>query len=443
MNNKIQISKRQLEVHRWEKENTGTDNPVPSWVAAARNDVKTAKSNVSKNLRLQKELEVREADLVEESGQLRETTRKQIRLEERRSLLEKQFEMCDLELEKMQLQQGLKSHTSQLVDRDLRIRKLSQRLDSCNDVIKQQRNLLDEHGIETAGLEEQGANILDEADERDASSSYRRDRVGDATPRNGGMLPRIGSRQAGGNQHSGGRQGGARSRQRSREGLLGQLGRLNSARASAHSRDPGSGSRAGSRAGPPVLVTVSPRRGRGESGSIGHPSPGGRGGGGGHGPGSTDSGDNRHGGGYGQNARSEPARTNPYSGRRGNNVARRAPSDAPSVRSNELDYNTMQHNTPYGGRRNGGNNANRSPQRNATGGRSGRGSAQRAGRLGNHDDYGGGGGGGGGGNRGPVRGRRSANSNYTDGSHGGQGGGRRGGGPSRYQRGEQGGWNDR
>ena len=49
--------------------------------------------------------------------------------------------MCDLELEKMQLQQGLKSHTSQLVDRDLRIRKLSQRLDSCNDVIKQQRHL--------------------------------------------------------------------------------------------------------------------------------------------------------------------------------------------------------------------------------------------------------------------------------------------------------------
>ena len=35
LNNKIQISKRQLEVHRWEKENVGTDNPVPSWVAAA------------------------------------------------------------------------------------------------------------------------------------------------------------------------------------------------------------------------------------------------------------------------------------------------------------------------------------------------------------------------------------------------------------------------
>ena len=85
---KIQVSKKQLEVHRWEKDNRGTDKPVPSWVASARSDIKTARQNVSKNTYLQRELEMKERDLREECDMLRDQVRRVALNEERRMLLD-------------------------------------------------------------------------------------------------------------------------------------------------------------------------------------------------------------------------------------------------------------------------------------------------------------------------------------------------------------------
>jgi kinesin family protein 18/19 len=325
LNNKIQISKRQLEVHRWEKENAGSDKAVPSWVAAARNDVKTAKSNVAKNNRLQRELEIREQDLLEEGTGLREESRRVIQNDERRSLLEKQFEMSNVEIEKMQLQQGLKSHTGQLVERDLRIRKLTQRVEASNDIIKRQKQLLEEHGIQDDTLTEPRPFSAEESARE--SSGYARKRE-DHTPRADGQhLPRLGSNAK---ENHGPGPTRTRSRQRSREGLLGQVSRLNSSRAGGSNRkDSRAGGSRNEGRGPPVLVTVSPRRSHGSSESRGfHPSP----------AGSSfsrepDSARAFH------RSPAAPSRENGERRRfQPGSKAPRAPSAAPSVRSNEVDY---------------------------------------------------------------------------------------------------------
>jgi predicted RNase H-like nuclease (RuvC/YqgF family) len=148
----LQVSKKQLEVHRWEKDNVNSDKAVPSWVAGARNDIKTAKMNVQKNTRLIRELETRESDLVDECSMLREQVRRVPLKEERRMLLEQDFEVKELEIEKMQMRQLAKTHANQLQDRDLRVRKLVQQIEASNDVIRRQQNVLEENDIRSDEL---------------------------------------------------------------------------------------------------------------------------------------------------------------------------------------------------------------------------------------------------------------------------------------------------
>ena len=150
LNNKIQVSKKQLEVHRWEKDNMQSDKPVPAWVAAARNDIKTARQNVAKNTRLQRELNLKEGDLQEECDMLKDQIQRVGLSEERRMLLDTDFQLKELELEKMTMRQLAKTHSNQLQDRDLRVRKLVQQVEGANDVIRRQKNALEEHNIHLA-----------------------------------------------------------------------------------------------------------------------------------------------------------------------------------------------------------------------------------------------------------------------------------------------------
>jgi hypothetical protein len=325
LSNKIQISKKQLEVHRWEKENATTDKAVPSWVAAARNDIKTAKANVTKNTRLQRELVSRERDLVEECEMLREQVRRVPLIEERRMLLEQDFAVKELEIEKMQMQQLAKTHANQLQDRDLRVRKLVQQVEASNDLIRRQKNVLEEHDIRTDDLGEVPFSPPGVDGARGGDPMRRSThRHGTASDRGGhSRFPEI---RTSGTNHGSHR---TRSRQRSREGLLGQMSRLTASRERAASRD--RGGRASSRdrggswdtggeKGPPVLVTVTPRRERERERQI----------------------ESRVG--HGHYSSKDPSPDRMHHHHRLGHGSSRPSSIDPSVRSNELEYGQ------YGGR---------------------------------------------------------------------------------------------
>eukprot|EP01045_Picozoa_sp_COSAG04_P051476 COSAG04_NODE_21430_length_374_cov_0.516364_1_plen_124_part_11 len=98
----------------------------------------------------QRELELKERDLQEECDMLKDQVRRVGLSEERRMLLETEFEVKELELEKMQMRQLAKTHANQLQDRDLRVRKLVQQVEGANDVIRRQKNVLEEHDIHLA-----------------------------------------------------------------------------------------------------------------------------------------------------------------------------------------------------------------------------------------------------------------------------------------------------
>ena len=279
LNNKIQVSKKQLEVHRWEKDNMQSDKPVPAWVAAARNDIKTARQNVAKNTRLQRELNLKEGDLQEECDMLKDQIQRVGLSEERRMLLDTDFQLKELELEKMTMRQLAKTHSNQLQDRDLRVRKLVQQVEGANDVIRRQKNALEEHNIHLAV--ELGPTPFTPPQEAVRGDNMRLSigRAGEAggwgkrepTVANGRRAGTAQRRGSGAGSDSrfpelrtgqgsravstaagSGRQRSARSRQASREkgGLLRNIERLRTASAE---RD-----RNGD--GPPVLVTVTPRR---------------------------------------------------------------------------------------------------------------------------------------------------------------------------------------
>eukprot|EP01043_Picozoa_sp_COSAG02_P044574 COSAG02_NODE_3994_length_5940_cov_6.413457_1_plen_922_part_00 len=338
LNNKIQVSKKQLEVHRWEKDNMQSDKPVPSWVAAARNDIKTARQNVTKNTRLQRELELKERDLKEECDMLKDQVRRVGLSEERRMLLDTEFQLKELELEKMQMRQLAKTHANQLQDRDLRVRKLVQQVEGANDVIRRQNNVLEEHNINlpeelgpTPFTPPQDAVRADDlrlsigragepggwgkreptvANGRRAGTAQR-GRAGDGSDSRFPELRAGQGSRAVSTAAGSGRQRSARSRQASREkgGLLRNMERLRTASAERERNGDG----------PPVLVTVTPRREH-EASKAREPSRTGYGGGGRRGPG-------RHGAGS------------------------RPTSIDPSVRSNELEYGQRRHGPEKGGRR--------------------------------------------------------------------------------------------
>ena len=83
---------------------------------------------------------------------LREQVRRVPLIEERRLLLEQDFQLKELEIEKMQMRQLAKTHANQIQDRDLRVRKLVQQVEASNDVIRRQKNILEEHDIHTGEL---------------------------------------------------------------------------------------------------------------------------------------------------------------------------------------------------------------------------------------------------------------------------------------------------
>ena len=284
LNNKIQVSKKQLEVHRWEKDNMQSDKPVPSWVAQARNDIKTARQNVTKNTRLQRELELKERDLQEECDMLKEQVQRVGLSEERRMLLETEFDLKELELEKMQMRQLAKTHANQLQDRDLRVRKLVQQVEGANDVIRRQKNCLEENDIHLA--EELGPTPFTPPQDAVRGDNLRPSigrageeggwgkreptiangrRAGTAQQRAGsngrGGYPELragqGSRAVSTAQSGTGRQRSRQGRAASREkgGLLRDMERL---RTASVERENNRGMDGGS--GPPVLVTVTPRR---------------------------------------------------------------------------------------------------------------------------------------------------------------------------------------
>ena len=170
-----------------------------------------------------------------------------------------EFELKELELEKMQMRQLAKTHAAQLQDRDLRVRKLVQQVEGANDVIRRQRVVLEDHDIRT--VEELGPTPFTPPGElrlsigrgaegdpswgkRDgqhsALSGAGASRQGSAAQRGGSRFPELrtgGSRAASARPVSG-RQYSARSRQRSREkgGLLRDMARLRTASAERERR---------------------------------------------------------------------------------------------------------------------------------------------------------------------------------------------------------------
>jgi kinesin family protein 18/19 len=393
LNNKIQVSKKQLEVHRWEKDNMQSDKPVPSWVAAARNDIKTARQNVTKNTRLQRELELKERDLQEECDMLKDQVRRVGLSEERRMLLETEFEVKELELEKMQMRQLAKTHANQLQDRDLRVRKLVQQVEGANDVIRRQKNVLEEHDIHLA--EELGPTPFTPPQDAVRGDNLRlslgRQAGGEAagggerswgkrepTVANGRRAGTASQRGSGANSGNSrfpelragqgsravstaagsGRQRSARSRQASREkgGLLRDMERLRTASVERENNRNGGGAGGGGD-GPPVLVTVTPRREHEDSRGRERREPS-RGGGG----------YSRQGGGGGHGGASRQGEQRPS-------------SIDPSVRSNELEYGRQRrmHGQEKGGRRLSAMTARSSPS-DRRAGQNPPGSRQNAGR---------------------------------------------------------------
>ena len=160
--NSIEVSKRQLVVVQWtenlriEEWNANNDIDLSAHIIAnAPNDVVTAwkeceqlRKAVTKNNSMKKSISKRLRHNEKEAETLRDELSGKITGEDRRDLMELQYQVGRLELENMELEQHRIVHESVLKGKDLTIQKLKLQLAVKDKVMHRQQQVLKDHHLE-------------------------------------------------------------------------------------------------------------------------------------------------------------------------------------------------------------------------------------------------------------------------------------------------------
>jgi hypothetical protein len=214
--NSIEISKRQLVVVHWaheqmpslvsgnneggidlEKLNSVITDSGPGEVQEAWQECEQLRKAVSKNQLMKKNIAKRLRFNEKEAEKFRSGLNEKVTSEDRRELMELQYQVGKLELENMELEQQRMVHDSMLKGKDLAIHKLKLQLAMKDKLIQKQRTALGDHGIDV----DVGYNQMLLMEDHFLNDGAPRAGSGDGTP--GQRPPPSPPRQIGGNKNLG------------------------------------------------------------------------------------------------------------------------------------------------------------------------------------------------------------------------------------------------